>query len=73
MPAGKRKSMYWEGCAKVLCRASRHSDTEYGPLVKVISLLRTPLLSKPHIGPCITPDYDLLEANTTYYKDMKSW
>ena len=49
------------------------SVSEHGPLVTDISLLRTPLLSKPHIGPCITPDYDLLEANMTYYKDMKSW
>ena len=70
MPVGKSESMHWEGCAKVFCGASRLSESERGPLVTDISLLQTSLLSKPHIGPCITPDYDLLEANMTYYEDM---
>ena len=60
-------------CAKVFRGASRLLESEHGPLVTDISLLRTPLLSKPHIVPCITPDYDLLKANMTCYKDMKSW
>ena len=46
--------------------------TAHRPLVTDISLLRTPLLSKPHVDPCITPHYDLLEPNMTY-KDLKSW
>ena len=65
MPVGKRESIHWEGCAKVFRGASRLSESEHGPLVTDISLLRMPLLSKPHIGPCITPDYDLFEANMT--------
>ena len=73
MPVGKRESMHSEGCEKVFCGASRLLESEHGPLVKDISQLRTSLLSKPHIGPCVTPHYDLLEANMTYYKDMKSW
>ena len=39
------------GCAKVFRGASRLSESEHGPLFTYISLLRTPLLSKPHIGP----------------------
>ena len=76
MPVCKRKSMHSGGCAKVfrgVSRAITLSESEHGPLVTDIPLLRTPLLSKPYISPRITPDYDLLEANMTYYKDMKSW
>ena len=62
-----------KGCTKVFRGASRLSESEHGPLVTDVSLLRTPLSSKPHIGSCITQHYDLLEANMTYYKDMKSW
>ena len=40
-------------------------ESQHGPLVTDISLLRTQLLYKPHIAPCITPDYDHLEANMT--------
>ena len=70
MLVGERESMHLEGWVEVFCGASRLSESE---LAKDISLLRTSLLSKPHIGPCVTPHYDLLEANMTYYKDMKSW
>ena len=62
MPVGKRKSA--SGGLR------RLSESEDGPLVTDISLLRTLLLSKPHIGPCITPDYDILEANATYCEDI---
>ena len=72
MPVGKRESMHWGGCATVFRGASRLSESKHGSLVTDISLLRTPLLSKPHIGPCIISNYDLLEANITYYEDTKS-
>ena len=60
------------GLRKRISRAFRLSESGHGPLVIDISLARIRLLTKPHIGPCITPDYDL-EANMTFYKDMKSW
>ena len=78
MLIGKRESMHGGGAGlrkgisaiSQIRRASRLSESEHGPLVTDISLFGTPLLSKPHIGPCITPHYDLLEANMIYYEDM---
>ena len=68
MPVGKRESMHWEAAKGIsLCFPTAH-----GPLVTDISLLRTPLLSKPHVDPCITSHYDILEVNMTL-QGFESW
>ena len=70
MPVGKRESMDWRDCAKVFRDASRLSESEHGPLVADISQLGTPFLDKPHIGRCISPDYDLLDMTLQGYEIM---